>query len=542
MYSRRRLLSLLRHARLAPAGRLAAAAPSRSFSLPRAVAGAASTSGSSDGHFSCKGSTYAAILIGQAAVVLGLSSNSVLAQDDLVAPAATSEQADVNVTGLRRIEDGSVISNEHTIKWRMCTDKAREFFMEGKLDEAEKLFKAALQEAKEGFGLRDPHAASALNNLAEFYRLRKAYEKAEPLYLEAIEILEQSFGPDDIRVGAAFRNLGQYYYIQRRFDQAQTCFERALKIEGRVMGLGNPDYANTMYLLAKVLSQQGKGKDAEALIRESIRILEEAGLGESPACIQRMKFLSLELVKSKQLAEAENLQRKILHNLELSKGWNSLDTTAAAETLSVTLQNIGNLKESEELLERCLTVRRKILSEDHFEVAGILVHLARLTLLKITSDIKVNNDLSTPHLVKAKQLVNDSIRITEGILNPSRENRKKLNSTFAMEREKIGAIVVLLQALEVVGLLEAARKRIQAPAFDYQHVEQALRRCISLYNEPHTRNVVSKALRQHYLKCLHSLTLIVQHDPDISNAPQMQGLLGESQRIVKELGEENNTK
>ncbi|KAM3195892.1 hypothetical protein ACQJBY_071843 [Aegilops geniculata] len=308
------------------------------------------------------------------------------------------------------------------------------------------------------------------------------------------------------------------------------------------MGLGNPDYANTMYLLAKVLSQQGKGKDAEALIRESIRILEEAGLGESPACIQRMKFLSLELVKSKQLAEAENLQRKILHNLELSKGWNSLDTTAAAETLSVTLQNIGNLKESEELLERCLTVRRKILSEDHFEVAGILVHLARLTLLKITSDIKVNNDLSTPHLVKAKQLVNDSIRITEGILNPSRENRKKLNSTFAMEREKIGAIVVLLQALEVVGLLEAARKRIQAPTFDYQHVEQALRRCISLYNEPHTRNVVSKALRQHYLKCLHSLTLIVQRDPDISNAPQMQGLLGESQRIVKELGGENNFK
>uniref|UniRef100_A0A453KLX0 MalT-like TPR region domain-containing protein n=1 Tax=Aegilops tauschii subsp. strangulata TaxID=200361 RepID=A0A453KLX0_AEGTS len=36
---------------------------------------------------------------------------------------------------------------------------------QGKLDEAEKLFKAALQEAKEAFGLRDPHAASALNNL-----------------------------------------------------------------------------------------------------------------------------------------------------------------------------------------------------------------------------------------------------------------------------------------------------------------------------------------------------------------------------------------
>ncbi|EEC76925.1 hypothetical protein OsI_15180 [Oryza sativa Indica Group] len=56
------------------------------------------------------------------------------------------------------------------------------------------------------------------------------------------------------------------------------------------MGIGHPEYASTMYLLGKVLSQQGK--DAEALIEESIRILEESGLGESPTCIQRMRYLS----------------------------------------------------------------------------------------------------------------------------------------------------------------------------------------------------------------------------------------------------------
>ncbi|KQK22823.1 hypothetical protein BRADI_1g69500v3 [Brachypodium distachyon] len=529
--SQRRLLLLMRNVRLA------AASSSRSFHLPAV----ASISGSNDGNSSYSfnrrlGSTFGAILIGQAAFFLGLGNNCVLAQDDSAAPASTiSEKADANVTSLHRIEDGSVISNEHTVKWRIFTDKARDFFLKGELDEAEKFFKAALHEAKEGFGLGDPHAASALNNLAEFYRLRKEYEKAEPLYVEAIEILEQSFGPDDIRVGAALRNLGQHYHIQRRFDQAQTCYE----IQGRVMGLGHPDYANTMYLLAKVLSQQRKGKDAEALIRESIRILEEAGLGESPTCIQRMRFLSMELVKLGRLAEAENLQRKILHSLELSKGWDSLDTTIAAETLSFTLQTMGKLKEPEEILERCLSVRKKILSEDHFQVAGILVHLARLTLLQIVSDIKVNNDLSRSNLVKAKQLVNDSIRITEAILNPLRKDQKKLNSRFAMEIERIAATAVLLQALEVVGLIEAAR-RIQAPAFDYQHVEQALRKCISLYNEPHTRNIVSKAVRQHYVRCLSSLILIIQRNP--LDAPQLQDLLGESQQIMKELEEENNMK
>jgi len=32
--------------------------------------------------------------------------------------------------GLRKIEDGSVVSNIHTAKWRVFTDKAREFFQQ----------------------------------------------------------------------------------------------------------------------------------------------------------------------------------------------------------------------------------------------------------------------------------------------------------------------------------------------------------------------------------------------------------------------------
>ncbi|KAF8703983.1 hypothetical protein HU200_031464 [Digitaria exilis] len=228
----------------------------------------------------------------------GLSNGYAFAQNDSVSPAATSEQTEGNATGLQRIEDGSVVSNEHTAKWRIFTDNGRDSFQKAmhaccwklwrKLDEAEKLFLAALLEAKEGFGLRDPHVASALNNLAEFYRSKKEYEKAELLYLEAIEILEESFGSNDIRVGTALHSLGICYHLQHKFAQAQTCYERALKIEGRVMGVGHPEYAATMYLLAKVLvvcsakgskmvlvlSLQGKRNDAESLTRESIRILE----------------------------------------------------------------------------------------------------------------------------------------------------------------------------------------------------------------------------------------------------------------------------
>ncbi|KAF2933163.1 hypothetical protein DAI22_04g061000 [Oryza sativa Japonica Group] len=497
-----------------------------------------------DGFFGRRGdrqffSTVGAVLVGQAAIFLGLCNDSALAQDDSAGLGATrNEQTEENATGLQRIEDGSVVSNEHTVKWRIFTDNARDFLLKRNLDEAEKFFQAALHEAKEGFGLRDPHVASALNNLAEFYRLKKEYEKAELLYLEAIEILEESFGSDDIRVGTALHSLGICYHLQRKFALAQTCYEVPFTIEGRVMGIGHPEYASTMYLLGKVLSQQGK--DAEALIEESIRILEESGLGESPICIQRMRYLSTELIKSNRLAEAENWQRKILHNLELSKGWDSFDTTNAAELLTMTLQTMGKLKESEELLERCLEVRKRILSEEHFQVAVTLVHLARLTMLNFISD-KEDSDLARSKLVRARLLVNDSIRIAEGILYDSRKDLNKLNNGRTTDRDKIAATSALLQALEVAGLLESGMKNMLTPGEqDLYPVEQALNKCVSLYKEPHTRKFVSKTLKNEYIRCLRRLTGIVQSDFAVSEALTLQGLLAEAQQILEELGHESN--
>ncbi|KAE8713352.1 hypothetical protein F3Y22_tig00110213pilonHSYRG00348 [Hibiscus syriacus] len=115
------------------------------------------------------------ILTIQAAMLLGINAHPVFADDDSIQTNTESDVQDANMVGLRKIEDGSLISN-------------------GKLEEAEKSFLSAIQEAKEGFGERDAHVASACNNLAELYRIKKAFGKAEPLYLEAISILEEAFG------------------------------------------------------------------------------------------------------------------------------------------------------------------------------------------------------------------------------------------------------------------------------------------------------------------------------------------------------------
>ncbi|XP_065047727.1 uncharacterized protein LOC135678627 isoform X3 [Musa acuminata AAA Group] len=479
------------------------------------------------------------IISGQTAVIILRSNqNSVFAQDASVAEQATENDQGQVYTGLRKIEDGSVISNVHTSKWRIFTDNGRDLFLKGKLDEAEKFFQAALDEAMKGFGAKDPHVASSCNNLAELYRVKKAYEKAEPLYLEAINILEDTFGADDVRVGAALHNLGQFYLALRKLEQARKCYE----IKGRVLGYGHTQYADTMYHLGRVLHLQGKKKEAEDLIRESIRILEEAGLGESATCIRRMRYLTQILLNSNRLAETENFQRKILHILELSKGWDSIDTVLAAENLALTLQSLGNLIEAKELLERCLVARQNIFPQNHVQVAGNMLHLARVAMLNSNNLRKLKVSEASSELDIAKLLLNTSVRIAKDILGSSGMNQNSFKSSHSEgEKDRHVALIIQLQSLDSLGLLDVQRRELveARETFEYPfEVEHALRDCISIFTEPCTRSMVLDApnVKKEYLSCLkhlHNLATTTMEESQKSIV--LQELIDEAQRIEAEL-------
>ncbi|KAL3596781.1 hypothetical protein D5086_008418 [Populus alba] len=452
------------------------------------------------------------VLAGQAAIILGINANPVLADE----PRESSSQNDLDTDsmfGFRKIEDGSVISNEHTAKWRLFSDKGREVFLQGKLDQAEKFFFSALQEAKEGFGEKDPHVASSCNNLAELFRVQKQFDKAEPLYWEAIKILEESFGPEDIRVGAALHNLGQFYLMQRKLDEADKCYE----IKRRVLGLNHTDYADTLYHLGMVLYLLGKEKDAEALIQESIKILEENGMGDSITCIRRLQFLSQMYLKSNRLAEAEDVQRKVLQIMELSKGWNSMDTVIVAERLALTLQSIEKIKEAKELLERCLEARKSLLPEDHIQIAANLLHIARVAMLNSNRLRKINISEAIAELDKAKDLLHSTTRIARQVLNKLRtqKGKKQKKGASEMKREGHAAVVIMLQSLDTLGLVETTKQELlesQGEHLPYVEAENVLLQCISSYKEFEAEKLISDSpkVKTEYLSCLkHLLSLMI---------------------------------
>ncbi|XP_057972169.1 uncharacterized protein LOC131160474 isoform X2 [Malania oleifera] len=474
------------------------------------------------------------VIYGQA-IILGINANSVLAQDISNELRSENVTGGADKTGLRRIEDGSVISNLHTSKWRVFTDNARDLFLQGRLVEAEKYFLSALQEAKEGFGERDPHVASACNNLAELYRVQKVFEKAEPLYLEAINILESSFGPDDIRVGTAFHNLGQFYVGQRKLEEALSCYE----IKAHVLGYGHIDYADTMYHLGVVVYLLGNEKDSDALIQDSIRILEEAGQGESITCVKRLSYLAKVYLKSHRSVEAEKVQRKILHIVELSKGWNSLETVIAAENLALTLQSVGSLREAQELLERCLHARKSLLPEDHIQIGANMLSLARVAMLNINLLRNVDISKATTETYRAKDLLQHSIRIAQGVLDrfvKHKDNKQNPVAYGRSGRDPHAALVILMESLDALGLLELTMQELHESMDDSQkEAENALRQCISAFKKFGVETSVfdSPQVKAKYLSCLKHFLSLVSESTDSST-------LQSGKAIVQELKDEIN--
>ncbi|XP_012471186.1 uncharacterized protein LOC105788704 isoform X4 [Gossypium raimondii] len=517
MYLRKAAVSLLRRVRLPshsiftsvspPTTSMAIATP-LPFSLSRKI-----QFPNQFGNGSSWSTTYAdppiwTILSIQAAIILGINVHPVFADDGSNQTNTESDIQGANISGLRKIEDGSVISNVHTSKWRIFTDNGRDYFLQGKLEEAEKFFLSAIQEAKEGFGERDPHVASACNNLAELYRVKKAFDKAEPLYLDAIRILEEAFGSEDIRVGVALHNLGQFYLVQRKLEEARVCYESALKIKGRVLGRGSADYADTMYHLGTIY------------------------------------------IKSNRISEAENIERKVLHIMELSKGWNSLDTVVAAEGLGLTLQSSGSLKEAQELLERCLDARKTLLPEDHIQIGANMLHIARVVMLNYNQLRGMHVSDAIAELDKAKGLLNNAIRIARKVISKSKTQNKKQGYGVSGETRRDGyaAVIILLQSLNELGLLEINRLELQesgAKLSSTPEVKNAHFECISAYKELAAERLIGdlRQVKAEYLSCLKHLSSLLDAEGTTEyRGTTLQELKGDIKRVEDDISQSRRHK
>jgi tetratricopeptide (TPR) repeat protein len=235
---------------------------------------------------------------------------------------------------------------------------------QGKVAEAERLFRASIKEA-ESAGVEDKHLAYALGGLGEiFYRQRK-YTEAQPYFVRSLEIYE--------RLGIsctvpAYANLAANYEAQGKYAEAESYLHRSIAFGKKDFGEDHPFVTLGMSQLAQIYRTQGRDAEAEKLFQQALAILDKMPGADyvqgTPAIL--FQFASLEQ-KLQKFDEAIRLLRRAMAIWEKKLPYghaNSLPAdhptlAYARRALAVLLEIQGQTNEAAKLDSQALEVLRK---------------------------------------------------------------------------------------------------------------------------------------------------------------------------------------
>jgi tetratricopeptide (TPR) repeat protein len=136
---------------------------------------------------------------------------------------------------------------------------------EHRWDEAESMFRKALDERERELGPEHRDVAIALNNLGVLLQSRKRLDEAEPLLARAVRIWEHAIGAAHPWVAAGMNNLGVVYAALGRSSEAEARFKRALEIAASVLPANHPNLASYRMSYAKLLRGLGRRDEAKRL-------------------------------------------------------------------------------------------------------------------------------------------------------------------------------------------------------------------------------------------------------------------------------------
>ena len=252
------------------------------------------------------------------------------------------------------------------------------YYVQGKYDLVEPLFRRAIAIHEEAYGPEDPEVATNLSNLALLYVAQSRHDEAESLYLRAIAIDEKALGPDDPNLATDLENLATVYDDQGCYDEAESLYVRALAIWEKALGPEHPEVGTGLNNLAQLYGTQGRYAEAEPLHRRALAIGEKALGPEHPDVATSLNNLAELYRLQGRHAEVEPLYERALAIRRKALGKDHPLTAQSMNNLALAYQSLGRGGDAEPLFERALAIDEKALGSEHPDVATDLNNLAVL--------------------------------------------------------------------------------------------------------------------------------------------------------------------
>src|SRR5262249_40525428 len=140
---------------------------------------------------------------------------------------------------------------------------------QGRLAEAESLFRESVQVRKQLAGNEHPDVAQTLNTLSGVLTLEGKPAEAEKAGHEALKVFGWSFQKGDSSEASTLYTKGSTLFDEGNLTEAEACFRQALALRRKCLGSGH-DVEVSLSSLATTLRRQQRFTEAEPLYRECL--------------------------------------------------------------------------------------------------------------------------------------------------------------------------------------------------------------------------------------------------------------------------------
>ncbi|MDJ0834891.1 MAG: tetratricopeptide repeat protein [Acidobacteriota bacterium] len=219
---------------------------------------------------------------------------------------------------------------------------------DGNWEEAEAVYRRALEQAKETLGSEHPRVGDLLNNIAVLYDNQDRYKESMDYQLQALKVWEKALGPEHSAIGMALGNLALGHLSLKEPQKALEKMERSIAIREKKVGADTPVLGWEYIIKARALAALKRMDAAREAWRHAIDLVKDSN-SELEIITVNLETLANELQEAKHLVDAETLYRRANTWWDRVESADGENQARNCEQLAVILRATGREAEAESM-------------------------------------------------------------------------------------------------------------------------------------------------------------------------------------------------
>ncbi|CAG8045177.1 unnamed protein product [Penicillium nalgiovense] len=237
--------------------------------------------------------------------------------------------------------------------------------MDGRANEAERLYIESIEIAEILYGPDSEHALVGLSGLVNSYSYQGKPEEAIKLCKEIVETKKRLHGSDSIEAMRARYELASISCTAGNYQKAEGLCREVIPYYLRILGPGSTETLGAIVCLTLAYLFNGRLLDATELSTQSLDIHRKAFGSDSPQTLRAMCGMGTIYMQAWRLKKAESLLTEAVERQKRIFGSEHPETVAAMSLLATTWMYQGRHKDAVALRTECLRCSVHIFGLDH---------------------------------------------------------------------------------------------------------------------------------------------------------------------------------